>query len=72
LKQNVYFGDLGAIGKILLKWIVKKLGQIALGWIEVAHCTEKWKEHSIALLFHKNDLVGCQIRKNFLVQQFAL
>jgi len=66
LKRSDYFGDLGATGKILLKWIVKKLGQRALGWIAAAHCTEKWRERSIAHLFHKNDLVDCLLRKNYL------
>jgi hypothetical protein len=53
LKRSDYFGDLGATGKILLKWIIKKLGQRALAWIAAAQCTEKWRERNIAHLFHK-------------------
>ena len=45
---------------------------MALGWIEVAHCTEKWKEQSVALLFLTNDLVGCYIRKNVLVHGHSI
>jgi hypothetical protein len=43
LRERDRLGDAGVDGRIILRWIFRKLDVEVMDWIELAHCRDRWR-----------------------------